>query len=305
MRLSKQERIGVLIILVVVIIAVGVFLFIVPAAQKIGVTLKNLENKQNEYDAAAAKVATKDGLRTEILNAYKDGEHLADMFFPEMKSYEADAATREFLAQCEANVVVTSLEVSEPGTSTLSTNFPDENEVMYDLKNYATQGATIDEAVTKRLLRLASLKLALGDSQTVGASTVTFEVKAENMEELIKFIDEINNYVKNENGQDTRKSVMLTSECELEFLEIEQKYKEYIEKLESEIQDAGQKAINAGSGNKFTYNVKGLDTTNEKEEKTDISKTYRTLEVSLTFYSIERMQDPEPQLDLQDGKVAA
>ena len=91
MRLSKQERIAIIIILVIVIIALGIFLFIVPAAQQIESTLKNLDNKQKEYDAAVEKQATKGPLREQIIEAYKTGEHIADMFFPEMKSYEADA----------------------------------------------------------------------------------------------------------------------------------------------------------------------------------------------------------------------
>ena len=304
MRLSKQERIGVLIVLVVVIIAVGVFLFIVPAAQKIGVTLTNLENKQNEYDAAAAKAATKDDLRTQIINAYKDGEHLADMFFPEMKSYEADLATREFLAQCGANVVVTSLTVSDPNTATLATRFPQDKELSYDLKTYATQGVAEDESVLKRKLRIAELMLALGESQTVGASVVTFEVKAQNQEELSKFVDSINNYVKDENGQKTRKALMLTSPYEIVYNDVTEKYDSYETELSPEIEAAGNQAIQAGSDGEFHFTVKGLDTDKEEEEeKTDISQTYRTLEVTLVFYSIERMQDPEPLLDSQDGKV--
>lgn len=306
MRLSKQERIGVLIILVVVIIACGVFLFIVPAAQKIGATLKNLENKQNEYDAAAAKAATKGPLKDQIIEAYKDGEHLADMFFPEMKSYEADAAAREFIQQCEANIVVTSLSVSNPGTATLATSFPTEKEVSYNLKQYATQGAAVDEAIAKRAARIAKLQAALGSAQTIGSSVVNFTVKAESQEELTKFVDEVNNYFKTENDKETRKALMLTSGYNITYDDVTIKYSEYVDELEKQIQDAGNKAINAGTGKEFTYPVKPLETDKEKEEeKTDISKTYKTLGVTLVFYSIERMQDPEPQLNLQDGITAA
>lgn len=304
MRLSKQERIGLLIILVVVIIAVGIFLFIVPAAQKIGATLKNLENKQSEYDAAVAKAETKGPLRTQIIDAYKDGEHIADMFFPEMKSYEADAAAREFIQQCKSNIVVTSLTVSDPGTSTLSTSFPSEKEVSYNLKQYATQGAPIDEAIAKRQARITALQTALGSSQTIGSSVVNFTVKAESQEELTKFVDEVNNYFKNENGKETRKAIMLSSGYSISYDDVTLKYDEYTEKLEEDVQNAAQQAIAAGTGGEFTYTPAELDTENggeEEEEKTDISQTYKTLSVTIIFYSIERMQDPVPQLDAQDG----
>lgn len=271
MRLSKQERIAVMVILVVVIIALGVFLFIVPAAQKIGVTNQNLTNKKNEYDAVLAKQATKGPLKDQIIEAYKEGEHIADMFFPEMKSYEADAAAREFIQQCEANIIVTELSVSNPGTATLSTNFPSETEVTYSLKQYATQGVAIDEAVAKRMERISNLQAALGSSQTIGSSIVSFTVEAENQEELTKFVDEINNYIKNENGVDTRKALMLSSGYTISYDDVKEKYDNY---------DGEENATEPGE--------------NEEEE-------HKTLQVSLIFYSIERMQDPQPQLDAQDG----
>ncbi len=276
MRLSKQERIAVMVILVIVIIALGVFLFIVPAAQKIGVTNQNLANKQSEYDAALAKRATKGLLKDQIIEAYKEGEHIADMFFPEMKSYEADAAAREFIQQCEANIIVTELSVSNPGTATLSTSFPTETEVTYSLKQYATQGVAIDEAVAKRMERIANLQAALGSSQTIGSSIVNFTVKAENQEELTKFVDEINNYIRNENGVDTRKALMLSSGYSITYDDVSEKYDNY---SEEEATEPGE---------------------NENEDG-----EYKSLQVSLIFYSIERMQDPQPQLGAQDGIVTS
>lgn len=303
MRLSKQERIGVLIILVVVIIALGVFLFIVPAAQNIETTLKNLDNKQKEYDAAETKRNTKGSLREQIIEAYKDGEHIADMFFPEMKSYEADAAAREFILQCESNIVVTSLNVSNPGTSTLSTSFPTEREVSYALKQNATQGVDVDEAIAKRNARIAALQAALGSSQTIGSSVVTFTVKAENQDELTKFVDEINSYFKDENGVETRKALMLSSGYSIVYSDVSIKYDEYLDILNEQIKEAGQAAIEAGSGEEFTYEVPELELEEKEEEETNISQTYKTMSVTLVFYCIERMQDPTPQLDAQDGIV--
>lgn len=305
MRLSKQERIGVLIILAVVIIALGVFLLIVPAVQTIETTLKNLDNKRKEYEAADAKRATKGMLREQIIEAYKDGEHIADMFFPEMKSYEADAAAREFILQCKANIVVTSLSVSNPGTSTLSTSFPTESEVMYALKENATQGADIDEAIAKRNARISELQAALGGSQTIGSSIVTFTVKAQNQEELTKFVDEINSYFKDENGVQTRKAIMLSSGYTITYSDVSLKYSEYVDELDQIAEEAGNAAIEAGTNGEYTYEVpeRTPDEEEEEEDETNISQTYKSLSVTLTFYSIERMQDPTPQLDAQDGIV--
>lgn len=308
MRLSKQERIGVLIILAVVIIGLGIFLFIVPAAQTIGTSLENRQNKENEYNAAVEKANKKGPLKDQILDAYKDGEHLADMFFSEMKSYEADAATREFLAQCETNVLVTSLSVSAPGTATLSPNFPTEAEVTYALKQYANQGVEVEEAVAKRLARISQLATALGTSQTIGASTVTFDVKAKNAEDLLKFIDEINNYTKTENGVEIRKALMLTSGISISYSDIELKYDRYVEELNEQAQEAGKAAILAGIDGEFTYTpptTPAEPENPEEEEQQTIEDTYVSCGVTLTFYTIERMQNPQAQLDAQDGGAAA
>ncbi|MCH5195324.1 MAG: hypothetical protein J1F28_01340 [Oscillospiraceae bacterium] len=306
MKLSKQERIGVLIILVVVIIAVGVFVFIVPAAQEIEVTMKNLVNKQSEYDAAVAKAATRPTLKTQILNEYEDGEHIADMFFPEMRSYEAENEARNIILQSKANILVTGMTVSDPGTATLNPNFPTEREVIYSLKTNATQGAKVDEAITKRLERLSALQNALGSSQTIGASTVKFTVKAENHEELMKFADEINNYCKDENGVSTRKAVMITSEYKVNYNDVTAKYEKYEELLEAAAEAAGKAALDAGEEKEFAHEPFDLDErmAEEEEKETTIQDTYKTLEITLTFYSIERMQDPAPQLDAQDGIVS-
>ena len=306
MKLSKQERIGVLIILVVVIIAVGVFVFIVPAVQEIEVTMKNLDNKQAERDAAVEKAAQKGPLKTQILEEYEAGEHIADMFFPEMKSYEAENAAREFLMQCESNIVVTSMEVSNPATATLSTNFPSEKVVTYSLKENATQGAEQDEATLKRQTRIAELRNALGSSQTIGASTVSFRVRAASQEELTKFVDEINNYFKDENGVSTRKAVMLSSAYTVSYPDVSIKYNTYLEVLADMAEEIGQAAIEAGADGEFTYEVPNLEDElpdDDEDEETDISMNYKTMEVTLVFYSIERMQDPTPQLDAQDGIV--
>ena len=307
MRLSKQERIGVLIILAVVIIGLGIFLFIVPAAQTIGTSLENRQNKENEYNAAVEKANQKGPLKDQILDAYKDGEHLADMFFSEMKSYEADAAFREFLGQCEAQVLVTSISVSAPGTATLSPNFPTEAQVTYDLKQYANQGVEVEEAVAKRLQRISQLATALGTSQTIGASTVSFNVKAKNNDELMKFVDEINNYVKNENGVDIRKALMLTSGIGIEYPDVAAKFDQYVAEINEQAQAAGLAAIAAGIDGEFTYEIPERTEPEEPEEGEEptIETTYVNSGMTLTFYSIERMQNPQAQLDAQDGGAAA
>ena len=307
MKLSKQERIATIVILILVILGVGIFVFIKPAIDGLASTQKNLDNKQAEYKADLEKAGRKADLRTDIEKAYEEGEHLADMFFPELASYEADEAMRAFLAQCKANVVVEQLEVEEPTTAILSPYFSVSEEVVYELKSYATRGVEPDEAETRRLERLAQLQSALGSAQTIGASTVSFTVSAIDREELLKFADEVNNYIVKENGKDTRKALILNG-MSFEYPEIEKEYEAKIESINVEAEKAGKEALEKETGKKAEkveteMNNSDEDTT-EKEGVVNVTECIYSVETSITFYSIERMQDPKSQLDKQDGVAA-
>ena len=306
MKLSKQERIATIVILVLVILGVGIFVFIKPAFDSLASTQKNLDNKQAEYKADLEKAGRKADLRTDIEKAYEEGEHLADMFFPELASYEADEAMRAFLAQCKANVVVEQLEVDEPTTAVLSPYFSVTKDVVYELKSYATRGAEADEEETRRLERLAQLQSALGSAQTIGASTVSFTVSAIDREELLKFADEVNNYIVKENGKDTRKAIMLNG-MSFKCPEVDKEYDAKIAEINAEAEKVGKEALEKETGEAAenpAASVENPENTSEKDATVNVSECIYKVETSITFYSIERMQNPKAQLDKQDGVTA-
>lgn len=306
MKLSKQERIATIVILILVILGVGIFVFIKPAIDGLSSTQKNLDNKQAEYKADLEKAGRKADLRTDIEKAYEEGEHLADMFFPELASYEADEAMRAFLAQCKANVVVEQLEVDEPTTAVLSPYFSVTKDVVYELKSYATRGAEADEEETRRLERLAQLQSALGSAQTIGASTVSFTVSAIDREELLKFADEVNNYIVKENNKDTRKAIMLNG-MSFKCPEVDKEYDAKIAEINSEAEKVGKEALERETGEAAdnpTASTENPENTSEKDAKVNVSECIYKVDTSITFYSIERMQNPKSQLDKQDGVTA-
>jgi len=102
MRLSKQERMAVLVIAVIIILGLGIFLFIVPSFKSIGTSNASLTSKKQELADAQAKAATAMDLGTQVNEAYKQGDKVADMFFEEMKAYEADDQIRDFIQYCKA-----------------------------------------------------------------------------------------------------------------------------------------------------------------------------------------------------------
>lgn len=293
MKLSKQERIAVIVIAILIILVAGVFVFIKPNIETINETQATLDAKNAELDQAKIKAATKDSLKEQILTAYDKGKDTADMFYPEMKSYEVDNEVRAFLEQCETEVLVESISVSQPQTASLSTSIFVPSSVSYALKDYVNQGVTTDiTKIDPNLIRQVMIQAALGEAQTIGASNATFIVKAKTKEELLSFADEVNDYVKNENGKDTRKAVSIDT---IAFKD---------EKLTNEYQERAQ----SGEGNNPTTpstseatppaadnnNSNGNNNNNDDDEK------FYELSVTMTFYSIERMQDPTDRLNEQD-----
>lgn len=309
MKLSKQERIGAFVIAIIVILAAGVFLFIKPRFEAIQSTTATLEEKKREYAAALEKKETKGPLRDQILEAYKQGETLADMFFPELCNYDAEAEFRAFLEQCKSNVLVESLTVSNPGTSTLNPSYYVESEVTYALKSYVTQGLDPTEEELAAENRQQILSEALGEGQTVGSTTISFTVSAIDQEELMKFCDEVNSYFKDEHGVPTRKAMMIEG-MSIDYRLLQEEY----DKLVEEIQEQADKDATAA-----VYKAAGLTqppadpnetpvspnegVNGEEQEKLVVSDYIYNVSTSITFYSVEHMQDPTEQLNQQDNSI--
>ena len=78
MKISKQERILIVVFLVAAIIGVGIFVFILPNFNKIGENNKKLTSVKAEYSDILTKLEHETTIDTEISQAYEDGKNLAD-----------------------------------------------------------------------------------------------------------------------------------------------------------------------------------------------------------------------------------
>ena len=324
MKLSKQERIAVLVIAVIIILGLGIFLFIVPQFQNIGTDNASLEVKKGELDAAKARAATIDDLKEQVYDAYKQGENIADMFFEEMKAYEADDQIRDFIQFCKDQGVkcsVDSITVGTPGVSELGVTFNEEPEITYDLK-VAARGDADSQELTEEQQREAILKDALANSQAVGSIDVTFTVTALEPDDLISFIDVINEYKLG----GVRKAMRLSSGIEIEFPDVEKKYNKIIDDMQIDLTYDALKEVADENGKKFPTKQElkallGLDeatvtdengettaptTNNNKDEDyiTEIGDDWiYSAELTITLYSLERMQDPTDKLAQQDQSL--
>lgn len=320
MKLSKQERIGLMIIMAVVIISLGGFLMFKPKLEEMNRNKQTVETKQKDYDEKKAKADTKDPLRKQIEAAYEKGEDTADMFFSEMDGYEVDDMFREFLknrkyvkdnkAQEQAKIMIEELKIGDLDTETLSPSFLQIRPITYPLKQFATQGGvTLSKEEQAEQLRKAALQAALGGDQTIGATAISFTAKSLSNDELIKFADEINNFVREENGNKVRKA-MKTQSIELTYNDVTKEYDKMVEDILKKAEDDGKKAFErdfpgslsgngSGSSNILTPNPDAANNNNNNKE--DVSDHLCSWENTLVLYSVERMQNPKPILDAQDG----
>ncbi len=303
MRLSKQERIAVLIIMAILILVLGAFLIVKPAIESYNSSVQTVAAKQKQLDELNARRANKGPLRDQIEAAYKEGEHLADMFFPEFKSYEAEDAFRAFIEQVKTNVIVEEVTVGEPTTATLEATFFTPESVTYALKTYATSGVEPTEEETARAVRWMALQAALAEPQEIGASNIQFSVTAKTRDDILAFADEVNDYIIKENGEDTRKAVMLAG-VEFTYDEVNKKYDELIEADIEKMDAEGEAALAAEIGQPGPEIPPETETPEEPTGEAILAEYLFTYTGTMTFYSIERMQDPKHQLDIQDGIAA-
>lgn len=333
MKLSKQERIAVLVIALVILLGLGIFFFIVPKFQAIGESSAALIVKQQELQTATERAATKEQLGNDVINAYNEGRNVADMFFEDMTPYQADAAVREFLDYCKnqevkddqgnvikkkLNVSVDSLVVGQPSVSTLGVSFFSEPTVEYDLKTYASQGRETPQDVLDSQAREQILQSQLAATQTVGSISAQFTVSALDEDELMAFVDAINEYQKDENGVTIRKALKLNTGITRTYADVEEKYADYIEEINKNVNSAAAKQFEKDTGHKMNTADTAADNNanananadngdednnnaNKKANESEAVEDYvYSIQADITFYSIERMQDPTDQLAAQN-----
>lgn len=297
MKLSKQERIGALIILAIVILALGAFLLVKPKFEEVAATRATLETREKELADAKQRQQQKAPLRMQIEQQYEEGQHMADMFFPELTAYDAHNAFTDFIKQLDFPVVVEEISVSEPDTETLNVSFFTPTEVSYALKTYVTQSRDMTEEERQARERIEALQSALNSQQTIGASKVEFTVTTLTLDDMLKFIDAVNDYKIMEEGasEEVRKAVSIGS-MGIDYELTDQLYDLLSQASSEEIAREGRALLRELG---FEGYEESADTPPE-EIVLEIPITYEFSE-AMTFLSIARMQDPKPLLDSQDG----
>lgn len=281
MRMSKQERIAIIIFSVVIVCFLGTLFFIMPAITKIQTSEANLDTARKDYKEMYDKQSSAGQLKEDIVKLYEEGGDIADMFFEDLEPYQADQEIRKFLAQLEDKVVVESLNVSEYTTYDLSAVFTDPEEVTYPIKENAIQGFEEEDSIREAKELREKYKNFLSGVETVGSITVTFEVEIE-PDKVDSFIDSINDYwvdKTNENGEvvKVRKALYLTE------------YHTLVEKTVGKDEDETTAAAATGE------NGETLGESDDEEAP--------TFSATINLFCIKRIKDPAELDGMADDAI--
>ncbi len=218
MKISKQERILIVVFLVAAIIGVGIFVFILPNFNKIGENNKKLTSVKAEYSDILTKLEHETTIDTEISQAYEDGKNLADKFFNDLTEYEADEIMRKFISQGK-DITIDGLTISPFSTQALSVSVFTPTVVTYPLKDFAntvvetpSDTQTDLSKLTPRELvmyakKLQATLLAASEPVTVGSVTVSFTAHSNKLENLHNFADLLYSGVYEKNGKSKAVSI--------------------------------------------------------------------------------------------------
>ena len=134
-----------------------------------------------------------------------------------------------------------------------------------------------------------------------------------------KFIDIINDYYKQEDGGMMRKAIRLSNGLSITDTDVEKKYADYVDDLTAKAEKDGKNRLekdtgktvgkqdqNANNNNAADDGDGETANTNNNNKNDDKTTTFEEnvcqVDVTLTMYSIERMQDPTEQLSAQNNQ---
>jgi len=139
--LSRNEQIAVYILASAVILAVGLFVFLLPEINKIEPNKAIRDQRQAEFESLSTQFSLEvfEALEQDIINAYNDGKDASAVFYnDELRSYEADRLIQGILD--DAKLDTDNLVINELSTHGLSLSVYRPVDILYGIKEKATIG---------------------------------------------------------------------------------------------------------------------------------------------------------------------
>lgn len=218
MKMTKREKVTVAVFIVLVILAAGAFLLVLPEYNRIEVNRSELEEAKVYRDQIYQNLTREGTIDQELETASESAKRFASFFYNDMTTFEADKIFREIIEN--AGLETDSLSIGQFSTSTLTVSEYTNAAVMYPLKEYAgysedkglsdvdlsayplqfdEEGKVIVSEELQGVLDeyKSTLKEYVNNmlsltSQTLGTITANFNITCTN-EEYLKFLDYVHN----------------------------------------------------------------------------------------------------------------
>ena len=147
MKLSYRDKVIFIVVIVLIVLAVGFFVFVKAKIQESKDMQANLEVKQEELDEVHAKIDTLEPLKQQLKNDIKEVDELQAPFMDEQLTFEADQYIYEILSGIP-DVKILSMTLTGEDAGALSPYYYQRNTLAYDLKmNSDLTGDSLDQDV--------------------------------------------------------------------------------------------------------------------------------------------------------------
>lgn len=147
MKLSYRDKVIFIVVIVLIVLAVGFFVFVKAKIQESKDIQANLEIKQEELDEVHAKIDTLEPLKAELKESVKEVNTLQGPFLDEQAEFEADQYIYNLLKDIPG-IEFHSMELTGEQEGDLSAYFYYRNSLAYDLKmNADLSGVSLPQEV--------------------------------------------------------------------------------------------------------------------------------------------------------------
>lgn len=196
MKLGYRDRIILLVVMVIVVFAIGIFAFIKPKWEELDTNKIALETAQSEWDTQLVNFERINTLRDSISKRYNESLTLCEGFTDEMDSTELDQFLQEKFINIEQFIkndvqLSGSSSISDMGTATLAYYYYTPSIVTYPLYEAADFDGSLAKAAQQKCKE--SIILSARTSQIVGNGNATLTFKI-NRQDTMALIDSVRKY---------------------------------------------------------------------------------------------------------------
>lgn len=198
MKLGYRERVGLLVVCVIVIFALGIFIFIKPKWEKLNANQKILKDAQSMWEGQMLEFERINPKQDNIKRKYEEGLDISKEFTDEMNSVELDEYLQKNFVNTEQFIedkvkLMDTFSVTDEMTASLSYNFKAPDVVTYPLYEYADLDGSLAQELAEKMHD--SDVLSARSSQTVGVGHSQLIVRI-NREDFYTLIDSVEEYAR-------------------------------------------------------------------------------------------------------------